>query len=71
MLDRKAFQDLINKSFIYDLHYLLKLSPERAYDHFDTCLSISYNLYRHYPNYLACREGLSMVCKTIVWGYLN
>jgi len=70
-LDRKILQDWINKEFLNNLEYMLKLSPENANDHFDTCLSISYNLYRHYPNYWAGRKGLSMVSKTIAWGYLN
>ena len=69
--ERKVFQDMINKKFLSDLEYLLKISPEKANDHFDTCLSISYNEFRHYPNYCASREGLSMVGKTIAWGYLN
>ena len=70
-LDRKIFQDKINNKFLHDLEYMLKISPKKASDHFDTCLSISYTDYRHYPNYWACRKGLSMVCKTIAWGYLN
>ena len=67
----KLFQDEINRKFLYDLEYMLKLSPEKASEHFDTCLSISYTDYRHYPNYWACRKGLSMVSKTKAWGYLN
>jgi len=69
--ERKEFQDNINRRFLRDLEYMLKLSPEKAIDHFDTCLSISYTYYRHYPNYWACRKGLSMVSKTKAWGYLN
>ena len=67
----KAFQDMVNKSFINDLVYFLKLSPEKADEHFDTCLNLSYKKYQHYPNYLACRKGLSYVTETIIWGYLK
>ena len=68
---RKAFQDIVNKDFIMDLVYLLKLSPEKAYEHFDTCLALSYKKYRHYPNYWASRKGLSLISKTKAWGYLE
>jgi hypothetical protein len=68
--DLKMFQDHVNKSFLNDLEYMIKISPDNAEEHFDTCMSVSYKKYRHYPNYWACRKGLSMVCKTIVWGYL-
>ena len=71
MFERKVFQDEVNRKFLHDLEYMLKLSPEKVNDHFDTCLSISYNDFRHYPNYWACRKGLSMVSKTKAWGYLN
>ena len=68
---KKKFQDEVNNKFLSNLEYLLKLNPDRVNDYFDMCLSISYNVYRHYPNYWACRKGLSMVSKTKAWGYLN
>ena len=68
---RKAFQDMVNSDFIMNLVYFLKLSPEKANEHFDTCLAISYKKYRHYPNYWACRKGLNLISKTNVWGYLE
>jgi len=67
----KVFQDNINNDFLIDLVYLLKLSPEKAEEHFDTCLALSYRKYRHYPNYYACRKGLNLISKTNVWGYLE
>jgi len=67
----KAFQDSVNRSFINDLVYFLKLSPEKADEQFDMCMKISYNKYNHYPNYIACRKGLSLISETRVWGYLQ
>lgn len=67
----KVFQDNINNDFLIDLVYFLKLSPEKANEHFDTCMSISYKKYRHYPNYWACRKGLNLIAKTNAWGYLE
>jgi len=63
----KLFQDNVNNSFLNDLEYMLKINPKNAEEHFDTCLLLSYNKYRHYPNYWACRKGYSMVCKALVW----
>lgn len=67
----KQLQDIINNSFLTDLVYLLKLSPEKANEHFDTCMGLSFKKYRHYPNYWACRKGSNLVSKTKVWGYLE
>ena len=61
------FQNEVNDHFLYNLTYMLNLSPEGAENHFDTCLELSYKNHRQYPNYWACRKGLSMVSKTIVW----
>jgi len=65
------FQDDVNNKFLINLRYMLRLSPENADSHFDTCLSTSYNEFRHYPNHWACKKGLNMISKTRVWGYLE
>jgi len=49
----------------------LKLSPEKADEHFDTVESICYSRYRHYPNINARYEGISMISETKAWGYFN
>lgn len=65
----KLVQDEVNNSFLINLVYFLKLSPEKADEHFDTCLALSFKVHRHYPNYWTCRKGLSMIAKTKMWGY--
>lgn len=67
----KVFQDTINDNFLKNLVFFLRISPKKADEHFETCLSLSYNKYRHYPNHWARRKGLSMVCKTNIWGYFE
>lgn len=67
----KQLQDIINDSFLTDLVYFLKLSPEKADEHFDTCMGLSYKKYNHYPNYWACRKGSTFVSRTLIWGYFK
>lgn len=71
ILNPNNFQERINHFFLKSLSYLLKISPEKADEHFDTVESICYSRFRHYPNIHARYEGLSMISETKIWGYFN
>ena len=64
-------QNAVNNHFLNSLSYLLKLAPEKADEHFDTCESICYRIYHHYPNIEARKQALSLISETNAWGYFN
>ncbi len=71
MLRYNQIQNDINNFFLDSLCYLLKISPEKAEEHFDTVESICYRKYRHYPNIEARKQALSLISETNAWGYFN
>lgn len=56
-----SFQDKINRYFLDSLEYLTRISPKRVEEHIDTCESLCYKRYKHYPNYIARRIALSII----------